>query len=71
MRGFSLVFAGRGEALAESWIDEAHSWIIKGTDAPVVTAFGDTAAEADRRLKSDSVKNAGFRRPALPEVPTL
>jgi hypothetical protein len=59
-RGLSFgLRAGRGEALAESWIDEAFSWIIKGVDAPVVTAFGDSVAEADRRLKSDTIKNNG------------
>ena len=48
---------GRGEAMAESWIDEAYShWV---DDAPVVTAFGQSPKEVDQRLRSESLKNPG------------
>ncbi len=46
--------AGRGEALADSWLDEAYSsW---EDDVPVVTAFAQSAQELDQRLKSESLK---------------
>jgi Family of unknown function (DUF6345) len=48
---------GRGEALAESWVDEAYSYWVD--DAPVVTAFGQSPKDADQRLKSESLKNPG------------
>jgi hypothetical protein len=52
--------AGRGEPLAESWIDEAYNWVVlDGVDVPVVTAFGQSPAETEQRLKSESLKNPG------------
>lgn len=49
--------AGRGEALADSWLDEAYSYWVD--DVPVVTAFGQSPAEVGRRVKSESLKSPG------------
>src|SRR5262245_51095062 len=49
--------AGRGDALGDSWLDEAYSYWVD--DVPVVTAFAQSPKEADQRLKSESVKNPG------------
>jgi hypothetical protein len=45
--------AGRGDALAESWLDEAHSHVCD--DAPVVVAWGRSPKDADRRLNAESL----------------
>jgi len=59
-RGLSFGYrAGRGEALAESWIDEAYShWL---DDAPVAMTVGRSADDALRRIKSESVKSPGAK----------
>jgi hypothetical protein len=45
--------AGRGELLADSWIDEAYSWWTD--DAPVALACGRSDADATARLNSESL----------------
>jgi hypothetical protein len=47
--------AGLGEALAESWLDEAYShWC---DDAPVAVAWGRSLKDADRRLTAESLSH--------------
>jgi hypothetical protein len=48
--------AGAGEALAESWLDEAHSFW--SDDAPVALAWGRSADDARRRLTAESLSRA-------------
>jgi hypothetical protein len=45
--------AGRGEALADSWIDEAYSW--REDDVPVVLACGRSGTHAEQRLMTESL----------------
>jgi hypothetical protein len=45
--------AGRGEILADSWVDEAYSWWTD--DVPVAMACGRTENEADARLSTESL----------------
>jgi Family of unknown function (DUF6345) len=49
--------AGRGDLLSESWLDENFS--SRYHNIPVVTAFGRTVADLDRRLKFESLKEPG------------
>jgi hypothetical protein len=49
--------AGRGEALADSWLDEAYSYWVG--DVPAVTAFGQSAQEVEQRIKGESLKAVG------------
>lgn len=49
--------AGRGDVLSDSWLDEAYSWFTD--DIPAVTAFAQSPAELDTRLKSESLKKPG------------
>jgi Family of unknown function (DUF6345) len=59
-RGLSFGYrAGRGEALANSWVDEAYSYWVN--DVPVALACGQSEADADRRLKKESLKAVGQR----------
>ncbi len=53
--------AGAGEALAESWLEEAHSW--HGDDAPVALAWGRSVDDARRRLTAESLSRP---EPTLP-----
>jgi len=46
--------AGRGEAIADAWIDEAYSSVCD--DAPVVFACGVSQDDALKRLKTESIK---------------
>ena len=50
---------GRGETMAESWLDEALSYFCH--DAPVVMACGRSGKEAEDRLKTESLKAIGPR----------
>jgi hypothetical protein len=45
--------AAKGEALAESWLDEAYSYWVD--DIPVVLACGRSEKESAERLKSESL----------------
>lgn len=45
--------AGAGEALADSWLDEAYSYWCD--DAPVALAWGRSGDDARRRLNAESV----------------
>jgi hypothetical protein len=59
-RGLSFGYrAGRGEALADSWLDEAYSYWVD--DVPVAVACGRSEDDADRRLKRESLKAVGQR----------
>lgn len=49
--------AGRGEALADSWLDEAYSYWVD--DVPVATAFGQSAKEVDQRMKAETLAAVG------------
>lgn len=44
---------GRGEAMADSWIDEAYSWLAD--DAPVVLACGRSGKDSEQRLMTESL----------------
>jgi Family of unknown function (DUF6345) len=47
---------GRGEALADSWIDEAYSWSWRGPDdVPVVLACGRSGTDSEQRLMTESL----------------
>jgi hypothetical protein len=55
-RGTSFgIRAGRGEPLADTWLEEAYSYWVD--DVPVVTAFGETPSETDQRVKSETLAN--------------
>jgi len=45
--------AAAGDALAEAWLEEAHSSVCD--DAPVAVAWGRSEADAMRRLKGESL----------------
>jgi hypothetical protein len=45
--------AGKGETLAESWLDEAYSHWCE--DAPVVLACGRSGEDSQRRLETESL----------------
>jgi Family of unknown function (DUF6345) len=47
--------AGAGEALAESWLEEAHDWSRGDNDAPVALAWGRSEDDARRRLTAESL----------------
>jgi hypothetical protein len=51
--------AGRGEPLADSWLDEAYSYWVD--DVPVAFACGRTREDAVRRLQRESLKSPGDR----------
>jgi hypothetical protein len=46
--------AGRGEALADSWLDEAYSYWVD--DVPVVLSCGRSGKDAENRLKTEGLK---------------
>jgi hypothetical protein len=46
-------WAAAGDALAEAWLEEAHSSVCD--DAPVAAAWGRSEADAMRRLKGESL----------------
>ena len=50
---------GRGEPLADNWLDEAYSYWCD--DVPVVMAVGASEQDAERRLKRESLKNVASR----------
>jgi len=51
--------AGRGEALGDSWIDEAYAWWTD--DVPVAFACGTTPGDARKRVNGESLKRVGPR----------